>query len=112
MAEKKTTTKAAATKAAGEKKATTKKAAAKKTTTTKAATTKKAVKKVEVVVNAENVGFRAGDVYNALAGAEKAQTVEQIAKEAKITVEEAYLGIGWLLKEGKVKGEGNLITLA
>lgn len=95
-----------------EKKTTTKTAAAKKTTTTKAATTKKAVKKVEVVVNAENVGFRAGDVYNALAESEKALTVAEISKKAKITVEETYLGIGWLLKEGKVKGEENKISLA
>ncbi|MBQ5982434.1 MAG: winged helix-turn-helix domain-containing protein [Prevotella sp.] len=91
-----------------EKKETTAKAAA----TKKAAAPKKVVKKVEVAVNAENVGFRAGDVYNALAEAEKALTVAEISKKAKITVEETYLGIGWLLKEGKVKGEDNKITLA
>ena len=70
------------------------------------------LKKVEVVVNAENVGFRAGDVYNALAVSEKPLTVAEIAKKAKITVEETYLGIGWLLKEGKAKGEENKISLA
>ena len=97
MAEKKTTTKAAAPKAAAEKKAPAKKAAA---------------KKVEVAINAENVGFKAGDVYQALAAAGKAISVAEIAKAAKITTEEAYLGIGWLFKEGKVKGEENLIALA
>lgn len=101
-----------------EKKATTKKTGAAKTTT-KAATAKAtaskktAVKKVaEVTINAESVGFRAGDVYQALAAAEKALTVAEIAKNAKISNEEAFLGIGWLFKEGKVKGEGNLIALA
>ncbi|MCR5131043.1 MAG: winged helix-turn-helix domain-containing protein [Prevotella sp.] len=96
MAEKKTTTKAAP-KAAAEKKAPAKKAAA---------------KKVEVAINAENVGFKAGDVYQALAASEKALTVAQIAKAAKISTEEVYLGIGWLFKEGKVTGENNLVALA
>ena len=95
MAEKKTT-KAAATKATAEKKA----------------PAKKVAKKVEVAINAENVGFKAGDVYQALAAAEKALSVAEIAKAAKITTEEVYLGIGWLFKEGKVKGEENLVALA
>ena len=96
-----------------EKKATTKKAAAVKEAAPKAAAPKKAAtKKAEVVVNAENVGFKAGDVYQALAASEKGLSVAAIAKAAKITTEEAYLGIGWLLKEGKVKGEDKLIALA
>lgn len=94
MTEKKTTKRGAA--------ATTKPAAPRKTT----------VKKAELVVNAESVGFRAGDVYQTLAAAEKAMSVAEIAKVAKISKEEAYLGIGWLFKEGKVKDENNLITLA
>ena len=92
-----------------EKKATkeaTPKAAAKK------APAKKAVKKVELVINAENVGFKAGDVYQALATAEKALSVKEIAKQAKISEEEALLGIGWLLKEGKVKDDAEKIALA
>lgn len=90
-----------------------KKAATKKVATTKTATAKKApAKKVEVVVNAESVGFRAGDVYQTLAAAEKPLSISEIAKLAKISKEEAYLGIGWLFKEGKVQGEDNLITLA
>ena len=95
MAEKKTTK--AATKTATASKAT------KKAATPKAA---------EIAINAENVGFKAGDVYQALAAAEKALSVADIAKAAKITTEEVYLGIGWLFKEGKVKGEDNLIALA
>lgn len=80
---------------------------------TKATVTKKAVaKKVEVAVNAESVGFRAGDVYQALAAAGKPMAPAEISKVAKITKEEAYLGIGWLFKEGKVKGENNLVALA
>ena len=97
MAEKKTT------KAAAEKKATTEK---------KAATKRTAKKKVEVIINAETVGFKAGDVYQALSAAGKALSVKDIAKAAKITENEVLLGMGWLFKEGKIKGENNLITLA
>ena len=100
MAEKKIS-KAAATKAA-KKEATAKVAPAKKETTAKAATAKKAA---VVYVNAENA--------NALAAAEKALTVAEIAKKAKTTAEDVYLGLGWLLKEGKVAStEDNKVALA
>ena len=102
MAEKKTTKKAAAPKAEEPKKATVKKAAAPK---------KAAVKKA-FVVNAENAGFKAGDVYQALAAAEKALTVKEIAKAAKISEEETLLGLGWLFKEGKLANDGEKVTLA
>lgn len=91
-----------------EMKATVKKVGAARATASKRTTAKKA----EVVVNAESVGFRAGDVYQALAAAEKPLSVAEISKAAKISEEEVYLGIGWLFKEGKVKDEDNLITLA
>lgn len=107
MAEKKAKKAATAKKAdvkAAEVKATAKKAAAPKKAT--------AAKKVEVVVNAENVGFKAGDVYQALATAEKALTVAEIAKAAKISEDEVFLGMGWLFKEGKIKDEDNKIALA
>ena len=100
MAEKKATKKAAAPKAAAEKKETVKKVAA----------PKKA--KATLVINAENVGFKAGDVYQALATAEKALTVAEIAKAAGIMNEEALLGLGWLLKEGKVADVDGKIALA
>ena len=96
-----------------EKKATKAATAAKKETTKKAATPRKcATKKDEVALTAENVGFKAGDVYEALAAAGKALSVAEVAKTAKISTEEVYLGIGWLLKEGKVKEENNNVTLA
>ena len=98
MAEKKTTKKAAAVKAEEPKKATVKKAAA--------------PKKAVVAVNAENAGFKAGDVYQALAAAEKALTVIEIAKAAKISEEETLLGLGWLFKEGKLATADEKITLA
>ena len=100
MAEKKTTTKKAAApaKAAEPKKATVKKAAA--------------PKKAALVVNAENAGFKAGDVYQALAAAEKALTLKEIAKAAKISEEETLLGLGWLFKEGKLAAADEKITLA
>ena len=101
MAEKKTTKKAAAPKADEAKKATAKKAAAPKKAAAKA-----------VVVNAENAGFKAGDVYQALAAAEKALTVKEIAKAAKISEEETLLGLGWLFKEGKLATADEKITLA
>ena len=99
MAEKKTTKKAAAVKAEEPKKATVKKAAAPK-------------KAAVVAVNAENAGFKAGDVYQALAAAEKALSVKEIAKAAKISEEETLLGLGWLFKEGKLAAADEKITLA
>ena len=98
MAEKKTTKKAAAPKAEAPKKATVKKAAA--------------PKKAAIAVNAENAGFKAGDVYQALAAAGKALTVKEIAKAAKISEEETLLGLGWLFKEGKLATADEKITLA
>lgn len=106
MAEK-TTKKVAATKTATEKKAA-------KTCATKTCGTKTAAKKSTVIyVNAENAGFRAGDVYQILAAAEAPLTVAEIAKAAKVAVEDVYLGLGWLLKEGKIAStEDNKIVLA
>ncbi len=103
MAEKKTTKKAAAPKAEEVKKATVKKAAAPKAA---------AAKKATIAVNVENAGFKAGDVYQALAAAEKALTVKEIAKAAKISEEETLLGLGWLFKEGKLVAADEKITLA
>ena len=103
MAEKKTTKKAAAPKAEEAKKATVKKAAAPKAA---------AAKKATIAVNAENAGFKAGDVYQALAAAEKALTVKEIAKAAKISEEETLLGLGWLFQEGKLVAADEKITLA
>lgn len=95
MVEKKTTTKAA-------------------TTATKAAAPKRtATAKKVAVLNPENVGFKAGDVYQALAAAGKALTLKEAAKAAKIAEDETLLGIGWLFKEGKIVSvEDNKITLA
>ena len=98
-----------------EKKATTKKAATETKTTAakKSTTTKKAAAKEVIAVNAENIGFKAGDVYQALAAAEKALTIDEIAKAAKISNEETLLGLGWLFKEGKLLStEDNKVVLA
>ncbi|MBO6187273.1 MAG: winged helix-turn-helix domain-containing protein [Prevotella sp.] len=97
MAERKTTKKAAA-EAAEPKKATVKKAATKKA--------------AAIAVNAENAGFKAGDVYQALAAAEKALSVKEIAKAAKISEEETLLGLGWLFKEGKLNAADDKVALA
>ncbi|MBM6993272.1 MAG: winged helix-turn-helix domain-containing protein [Prevotella sp.] len=96
-----------------EKKAAEKKVATKATTATKAKTVKKpAAKKVETMVDAENAGFRAGDVYQALSAAGEALSVAQLASAIKKTETEVLLGIGWLLKEGKVKGDNGKVVLA
>ncbi len=103
MVEKKATTKTAA------KKTATKKATAAKTATAKKTST---AKKEVIYLTAENAGFRAGDVYQALAAAEQSLSLEEVAKQAKISVEDAILGIGWLFKEGKIKEEDNKVALA
>lgn len=102
MVEKKATTKTAAKKTATKTPAAKKAPAAKKTT----------AKKEVVFLNAENAGFRAGDVYQVLAASEKALSLAEVAKAANISVEDALLGIGWLLKEGKIKDEDNKVALA
>ena len=100
MAEKKTTKKAAETVEVAAKKTTTKKATVK-------------AEKTVLAVNAENIGFKAGDVYQALAADQNALSVKEIAKAAKISEEETLLGLGWLFKEGKLQStEDNKIALA
>ncbi len=94
-----------------EKKTTAKKATEAKAPVAKKAAPKAAAKKV-VAINAENVGFKAGDVYQALAAAGKALTVKEIAKAANISEEETLLGLGWLFKEGKLANAEEKITLA
>ena len=94
-------------------KKTTKVAAEKKETAAKKTAVKKTcAKKAEVALNAENVGFKAGDVYQALAANGAAMTVKEIAKAAKIAEEEVLLGMGWLFKEGKVVAAEGKDTLA
>ena len=99
-----------------EKKATTKKATETKVTKATAAkkteTVKKTAAKATIAVNAENIGFKAGDVYQALAAAEKALSVKEIAQTAKISEEETLLGLGWLFKEGKLVSADDKVTLA
>ena len=95
------------------KEATEKVAEVKETAAKKSTTTKKAAPKTTFAVNAENIGFKAGDVYQALAAAEGALSVKEIAKAAKISEEETLLGLGWLFKEGKLNGtEDNKVVLA
>jgi len=93
------------------RKKTTEEATATKTVVRKTAE-KKVVKKDEVLVDAENAGFRAGDVYNALHDNEGAKSVKELVKLTGKTEVEVLLGIGWLLKEGKLKGEDGKVVLA
>ena len=95
-----------------ERKVTEKKVAAKPTAnkTTRRTATKKVAS--TFMIDAMSVGFKAGDVYQTLKDAENALSVAEIAKAANITTEETLLGMGWLLKEGKIKGEDNKFLLA
>ena len=77
MAEKKATAKKATE---------TKAAAAKKTTTVKKAAAPKAAEKAVFTVNAENAGFKAGDVYQALAAAGKALAVKDSRRVSSLTM--------------------------
>ena len=101
-----------ATKTAAKKTATKKATTAKTATAAKKTTATAAAKKEVIYLTAENAGFRAGDVYQALAAAEQSLSLEEVAKQAKISVEDAILGIGWLFKEGKIKEEDNKVALA
>jgi hypothetical protein len=78
----------------------------------KASAKKTVAKKAAVAVNAENAGFKAGDVYQALAAAGQALTVSEIADAASISEEETLLGLGWLFKEGKLVAADDKVTLA
>ncbi len=81
-------------------------------TSVKKTTTKAKVAKKTIFVDAENAGFRAGDVYQALYAAGASKSVEELEKLTGKTEVEVLLGIGWLLKEGKVKGDGGKVVLA
>ena len=81
-------------------------------TAVKKTTTKAKAAKKTIVVDAENAGFRAGDVYQALYAAGASKSVEELEKLTGKTEVEVLLGIGWLLKEGKVKGDGGKVVLA
>lgn len=104
MAEKKTATKKVSTAKVATATATPAKTVAKKVATAKKATAKE-ISSDELYVNSYTAGFRAGDVYQAIATADKSMSLEEIMSTAKITKDEALLGIGWLLKEGKIEGE-------
>ena len=81
-------------------------------TAVKKTTTKAKAAKKTIFVDAENAGFRAGDVYQALYAAGASKSVEELEKLTGKTEVEVLLGIGWLLKEGKVKGDGGKVVLA
>lgn len=117
MAEK--TTKKAATekKAAAPKKACAKRTCAKKTTKVaeEAPVVEAPVAEAPVVLatfSIENVGFRAGDIYQALVSAKKAMNVAELAAATGMSETEVYLGAGWLMKEGKLLGKEETFVLA
>ena len=68
--------------------------------------------KTVIDISAENIGFKAGDVYQALATKQKAMSVADLSKAAALNEQEVLLGMGWLFKEGKIKGDGKKVSLA
>ena len=97
-----------------EKKVTTKKITTPKKPVTKKPTAQKKAPTTSAVIGIgpESVGFWAGDVYQALAAGAKALSITELIKSAKIGRQEVLLGMGWLFKEGKIKDEGDKVTLA
>ncbi len=95
-----------------EKKCTKKAATTKKTAEKKTTETKTVAVKPTFAIDAINVGWHAGDVYEALAQAKKSLSIDELACEAKLSEPEVLLGMGWLLKEGKIKDDNGLVTLA
>ena len=85
----------------------TRRTAAKATAVKKTVSKKVEAKAAELVLDAKNAGFKAGDVYQALAAEAKPLTLAEISAKANISREDALLGIGWLFKEGKIKNEEN-----
>ena len=69
----------------------------------KAPAKKAPAKKAVVAINAENVGFKAGDVYNALAAEAKALTVAEIAKAAILALRRFILALVGSLRRAKLK---------
>lgn len=70
----------------------------------KAPAKKAPAKKSVVAINAENVGFKAGDVYNALAAEAKALTVAEIAEGCVILALRRFiLALVGSLKRAKLK---------
>ena len=83
-----------------------------KTATKETASRSRAAQKPAFDISVVAAGFRAGDVYQALATVESPLSLSEIAKATKLSTEEVCIGIGWLLKEGKVAAEGTNVTLA
>lgn len=54
------------------------------------------------MINVENIGNWAGQVWNALNDANKPLSTKDLRKVAKLKVNEMHCGIGWLAKEGKL----------
>ena len=68
--------------------------------------------KIWLLAIAAVVAFSVLPKVSSLATEDKALTVAEIAKCAKITEDEVLVGMGWLFKEGKIKGEDDKVTLA
>lgn len=51
----------------------------------------------------DKAGNVAGILWNTLSAAEAAMTFKQIKKITKLTEKDFLLGLGWLLREGKIE---------
>ena len=69
------------------------------------------IKHTKAKIDVDFVGFSAGDIYQVLNDASQ-KTIEEILQLSPITIEATLLGLGWLMKEGKLHFENNLISLS
>jgi len=68
------------------------------------------VKQTKSKIDVNFVGVSAGDIYQVLNDAYP-KSIEEILQLSPITIEATLLGLGWLLREGKLHFENNLISL-
>ena len=63
----------------------------------------------------ETIGQSAGQVWHLLANTTEPIKITDIPKKTKLTAQLAYMGLGWLAKEGKLvyhnKGASTLVSL-
>ena len=69
------------------------------------------VKHTKAEIDVDLVGSSACDIYQVLNDAYP-KSIEEILQLSPITIEATLLGLGWLMKEGKLHFENNLIRLS
>jgi hypothetical protein len=64
----------------------------------------------------EQIGQAAGIIWHTLLESDKPVNISEVPKKTKLTSQVAYLGLGWLAREGKVdyqkKGRSVYVSLS